>query len=125
MTNVTNLQAASRSQPADGRTTDFFNNFFQPDFTVSQNVDDVILGFFEKIAENKEAAKILASSVIYTSVATGIDPMETLEKFRSMDSDELNIYVTTFLNLNRTGTSFLGINNQPQISKYVQRMIRP
>lgn len=125
MTTVTNLQAVSRSESADNRTVDFFNNFFQPDFTVSQNVDDVILGFFEKIAENREAAKILASSVIYTSIATGIDPMETLEKFRSMSTDELNIYVTTFLNLNRVGTSFLGINNQPRISKYVQRMIRP
>jgi len=125
MTTVTNLQAVDRSGNNENPTTHFFNNFFQPDFTISQNIDDVILGFFEQISDNREAAKILASSVVYTSLATGIDPMETLEKFRSMSTNELNIYVTTFLNLNRTGTSFLGITNRPQVSRYVQRMIRP
>lgn len=120
-----NLEPVNRSFNSEKATTSFFNNFFQPDFAVSQDIDDVVLSFFEKISENREAAKILASSMIYTSLATGINPMETLEKFRTMSADELNIYATTFLNLNRTGTSLLGITNRPQISKYVQRMIRP
>jgi len=106
-------------------TLDFFNNFYQPSFTVAQNVDDAIIGFFEKLTNNKQSARLLASSIIYTSVAQKIDPMDTLHKFASMDQFELNSYITIFLNLNRVGTSYLGIKNNPRVSKYVQRMVLP
>ena len=36
---------------------------------------------------------------------------------------ELDAYLTMFLNLNRVGTSLLGISNTPKVSPYVQRMI--
>jgi len=106
-------------------TSTFFNNFFQPGFTVSQNIDDAVLGFFEQICSNKQAAKILASSVIYTSIAQRLDPMAVLSDFTKMDDFELNAYITMFLNLNRVGTSFLGVKNSPRVSKYVKRMILP
>jgi len=106
-------------------TLTFFNNFFQPGFTVSQNIDDAVLGFFEQICNNKQAAKILASSIIYTSIAQRLDPMDILANFSKMDNLELNAYITMFLNLNRVGTSFLGVKNSPRVSKYVKRMILP
>ena len=36
---------------------------------------------------------------------------------------ELDAYLTMLLNLNRVGTSLLGISNSPQTSPYVKRMI--
>ena len=36
---------------------------------------------------------------------------------------ELDAYLTMLLNLNRVGTSLLGISNSPQTSPYVERMI--
>lgn len=36
---------------------------------------------------------------------------------------ELDAYLTMLLNLNRAGTSLLGISNSPQVSPYVERMI--
>lgn len=121
----TNISAVDAVEIVEGKAPTFFNNFYQPDFTVSQNVNDAILAFFEKITDNREAAKIMASSVIYTSLAQGIDPLETLEKFSTMSSEDLNSYVAMFLNLNRVGTSYLGINGRPRTGKYVARMIRP
>ena len=115
----------STSEIVSDPTINFFNNFFQPSFTVSQNTDDTVISFFEKITKNRESAKLLASSVIYTSIARNIDPLETLAKFSTMETEELNSYVVMFLNLNRAGTSYLGINNTPRVSKYVQRMIMP
>lgn len=120
-----NLTAVDVNETTSGRAPEFFNNFYQPQFTVSQNVDDAVLAFFEKITNNYESAKIMASSVIYTSLAQNIDPMETLAKFSSMATDDLNAYVAMFLNLNRSGTSYLGINNRPKTSKYVSRLILP
>jgi hypothetical protein len=38
---------------------------------------------------------------------------------------EVDAYLTMFLNLNRVGTSLLGLSNSPQPSKYVQRAILP
>lgn len=120
-----NISAVDASENTSGQTPTFFNNFYQPAFSVSQNVDDTILAFFEKVTDGKEAAKIMASSVIYTSLSQNIDPLETLQKFSTMSSDDLNAYVAMFLNLNRVGTSYLGINNRPRTGKYVARMIRP
>jgi hypothetical protein len=125
MSNPSNLNKIDLSSNVENQTDFFFNNFFQPAFTVSQNVDDAVIGYFEKITDNKESARILASAVIYTSVARNINPMETLTKFSEMDASDLNSYVVMFLNLNRTGTSYLGINNNPRVNKYVRRSILP
>jgi len=122
---VSTLNNLSTSDTGTDTTNNFFNNFFQPSFTVSQNTDDIMLSFFEKISNNRESAKLMASSVIYTSLARNIDPIETLAKFSTMTTEELNSYVVMFLNLNRVGTSYLGINNAPRVSKYVKRMIMP
>ena len=106
-------------------TSAFFNNLGLPPITVSQNIDDAILGYFQIIAENKESARALAGAVILTSVSQGIDPMETLDQFKKMSPRELNEYLTMFLNLSRVGTSYLGITNRPSTSKYIARMILP
>jgi hypothetical protein len=120
-----NIDATDLSGNVQNETDFFFSNYFSPAFTVSQNIDDAVLAFFEKITQNKESAKVLASSVIYISLARDIDPMETLANFSNLNEDQLNSYVTAFLNLNRTGTSYLGINGVPRVGKYVQRMILP
>ena len=104
-------------------TQTFFNNYYLPALTVSQNVDDSIIGFFQRVTDTKESAKALAGAVILTSIAQQTDPMEVLQKFSKMPKSELNSYLTMFLNLNRIGTSYLGINNAPQTNKYVLRTI--
>lgn len=140
-------------------TTEYFNNFFAADFTVTQNVDDAVIAYFESITNNKETAKVLASTVLYTAISQGIEPMSVIEELRNLqlknratenlqlnyvertnenldlyakpgpsrrsNLSELDAYLTMFLNLNRVGTSLLGISNQPQTNKYIQRAILP
>jgi len=106
-------------------TSKYFNNFFLPGINVSQNVDDAIVGYFEQVSESKEGARALASAVILTSISQGMNPMDSLEEFKKMAKGELNAYLTMFLNLNRVGTSYLGLKNGPQLNKYVARLIRP
>jgi hypothetical protein len=123
MTQPSNIGAVDANSLAS--TKSFFNNTSLPPISVSQNVDDAIIAYFQQIAENKDAARAMASAVILTSVSQGIDPMETLQQFMKMNRDQLSSYVTMFLNLNRVGTSYLGINNSPTVSKYVARTILP
>lgn len=118
--NLNNLNINSNQS-----TQSYFNNLGLPTISVGQNIDDAVIGYFQQIAENKEAAKAMAAAVILTSVSQGIDPMATLQEFMKMPKSQLNSYVTMFLNLNRVGTSYLGISNQPTASKYVSRMILP
>lgn len=102
----------------------FFNNFFTISKTVSGNQNDAIVGYFQQYCNgNTTAANALASAVIYTSIAQGIDPMSVLEQFVKLPKGQIDSYLAMFLNLNRKGTSFLGINNQPITSKYVSRSI--
>jgi len=140
-------------------TTEYFNNFFKSDLSVSQNVDDAVIGYFESITGEKAAARVLASTVLYTALTQGIDPMSVVDELRRLSQQnrlnlpestssynnniaanqdpnaipgpperktnlsELDAYLTMFLNLNRVGTSLLGISNQPQTNKYIQRAI--
>lgn len=101
----------------------FFNNIALPPISVSQNVDDAVIAYFQQITETKEAARALAAAVIVTSVSQGADPMQTLDEFMHMDKSQLSAYTTMFLNINRIGTSFLGIVNQPTTGKYIARTI--
>jgi hypothetical protein len=104
----------------------YFNNFFINGATVSTDQNDALVGYFQDQTNgNTAAAQVLASAVIATAVAQGVNPMEVLQQFTSLPRGQLNLFLATFLNLNRVGTSYLGVNNQPIVNKYIQRAILP
>lgn len=121
-TNNTNLNQISLSKT---NQANYFNNYFKADVNVSPNIDAAVLSYFESVAENRTAAKALASAVIYTSKTQGVDPMTTLQDFTKIPKGDLNAYLTFFLNAQRIGTSYLGVTNQPIQNKYVQRAVLP
>ena len=121
----TNLGQINLNAIETKNTLKYFNNFFETPVEISSNVDAAIIAYFEQIADSKESARALASAVIYTSVKQGLDPMETLKEFQRLPKGELDAYTAMFLNFERKGTSYLGISNQPQVNKYIQRAIRP
>lgn len=104
-------------------TTTYFNNFFNPEYRISQNIDDTIIGYFQTITGNRDSGTALAASVLYTAQTQGIDPMAIIDEFRKLKPNELNAYLTMFLNLNRVSTSLLGLSNSPQLNKYIARAI--
>ena len=106
-------------------TSAFFNNYFKTPVTVSQFTNDAVVGFFEDFTKNKDTAKVLAAAVLRTADAQGLDPMQLVEEFNQLQGQELNAYLTLILNLNRVGTSLLGISNNPQQSQYITRAILP
>lgn len=106
-------------------SSNYFNNYFNATFQVTPNIDAAILSYFDSVTDNRASAKALASAVIYTSKTQGMDPMATLQEFTKLSKGELDAYLTMFLNLQRIGTSYLGITNQPVTNKYVNRAILP
>lgn len=123
MATLTNLNSIDQSLNDSTNPNTYFNNYFVPAARVSPNVDAAILSYFEEVSVNRETAKALASAVIFTSVQQGIDPMESLSEFTKLPKGQLNAYLVMFLNMNRKGTSYLGITNQPITNKYVNRSI--
>lgn len=103
----------------------YFNNYFSSDITISSDVDGSIISYFETVAQNREAALTIASAVIYTAKKLGVNPMDYMMQFMKLPKGQLSQYLVAFLNKERVGTSYLGVNNQPPISKYVQRSILP
>jgi hypothetical protein len=106
-------------------TTDFFNSFFTQSGTFSENVNDAVVGYFQEVTGDKDAGITLAAAVLYTAQTQGVNPMELLDEFRKLSPGELNAYLTMFLNINRNGTSLLGLSNSPQTSKYITRAVLP
>jgi hypothetical protein len=123
------------SQPSNISTVDisvnkktpagkYFNNYFISPGNIGSNQNDAVTAFFETITNgNKESAAVLASTVTYTAMAQGVDPMSIVQQFQNLDKGEINLYLAMFLNLNRVGTSLVGLNNQPVQNKYVTRTI--
>ena len=64
-----NLPPSTNTNP----TADYFNNFFKTGFTVSQNIDDTMIGYFQTITGNRESGTTLASAVLYTAQSQGKD----------------------------------------------------
>ena len=121
MSSPQNIAPASLD-PASGQN--YFNNFYTNFPTVGTNQNDAIIAYFTNYTNgNQSAAKNLASAVIATSIAQNIDPMATLQKFTEIPANQLSIFLATFLNLNRVGTSYLGVRNAPATNKYIQRSI--
>ena len=116
-----NLPPQTNTNP----TTSYFNNFFKNGVSVSQDVNDAVVGYFQQTTGDKESGKLLASTVLYTALNQGLDPMALVEEFRSLNGNELNAYLTMFLNLNRIFTSLLGISNSPETNKYIKRALLP
>ena len=117
-----NISSISISQ-ADKDVKSYFTNYFNRIVDISGAQNDAILSYFQRFTDNKEAAEALASAIIYTAQNQKQDPMEVLDYFTKIEISKLNAYLCMFLNMNRVGTSLLGINNQQIRNKYVRRSI--
>jgi hypothetical protein len=120
--NPSNLQGINL-QTTIGDGTKFFNNYFSKNIVISSAKDDAIVAYFENITKEKTSALAMASAVIYTSTALNIDPMSMLDEFKKLDKGVLNSYLCQVLNLNRVGTSLLGVKTKSPKNKYVSRTI--
>ena len=124
MSQVINLGPIETSNArATGNPNAYFNNLALPPINVTQNIDDAVQTFFQRITGDKSSAQMLAGAVIFTAASQGLNPMSTIAEFQRVPPGELNEYLVVFLNLNRYGTSILGINNQPFINQFVKRTL--
>lgn len=139
-------------------TNNFFSNQNTGTPSVSPNVNDAIVGYFQQITGDVDTGKTLAAAVIYTSLQQNIDPMTIVQELKTLSDanransptyanyvsqdqtdpnakpgpstvysnlSQVSAYLTMFLNLNRNGTSLLGLSNSPQTSSYITRAVLP
>lgn len=104
-------------------TTRYFNNIYNPEVGISQNLNDAIYSYFEQYTGNKETAKVLTQVVINTAQAQNLDPLVVLTDFQNLTENELDAYLALFLNLNRVPTSLLGVKLPPVTNAYISRSI--
>lgn len=94
-----------------------------PGATITANTEAAVVSYFQDLTGNPDSGQLLASSIIFTSAMQGIDPIGLVQEFKNLPPGQLNAYLVAFLNINRVSTSLLGVQNQPKVSKYVQRSI--
>ena len=116
MTTYNPQQPSNLNSSGTNSTTRFFNNYFIPNYTVSQNTNDAILSYFEAQTGNVESAKLLAQAVIDTAQSQRADPLEVLSEFQKLPGSQLNTVLALYLNTGRVNTSLLGIKNNPKTS---------
>lgn len=86
-------------------TSNYFNNYFNTQFTTSPDINDVITGYFQKVTGDADAGRTLASTVIYTALSNGIEPMSLIDEFRKLKTGQVveiktpmdqNLFVSTY-----------------------------
>lgn len=119
-----NQQPSNLNTNASNKTTTFFNNFFTPDYTVSENTNDAILSYFQTQTGDKQSAALLAQAVINTAQQQREDPLLILDQFKQLPQGEVNAILALYLNTTRVSTSLLGVKNIPTPNKFVSRTIK-
>jgi len=124
MSQPNNIRSVNLSNNTSTPAGQYFNNYFIQPTTISSNQNDAVIAYFQQVTNgNNQAAQILASTVIYTALSQGIDPMSIIQQFQAVPKGDLTLYLAMFLNLNRVGTSLVGKNNNPIVNKYINRAI--
>jgi len=118
---TTNLQPVDLSATTD--TNKFLTNFFQPNISIASNDNDAIISFFIQVTNNPVSAKILASAVIYTAAEQNLNVLVVLEEFKKIGKGNLDQYIAYFLNTQRFGSSYLGINTGTFTNKFTSRTV--
>ena len=124
MSTPSNLTTVDYSNNQTTPSQVYFNNYSLGTLDISSNQNDAVTAYFQRITNgNRESAQILASTVIYTAISQNMDPMSIVQQFQAVPAGELTLYLAMFLNLNRVGTSLVGLNNQPVVNKSITRAI--
>jgi hypothetical protein len=121
LSTATNLGGPNIANSTDPRK--YFNNLYAIPFSVSANVNDAVTAFFEEYTGNKAEGDNLAATVIYTALAQNLNPIDVLAQFKKLSNNQLNSYLTAFLNANRVKTSQLGFKTSTSTNQFVKRSI--
>ena len=104
-------------------TTDYLTTTVKLLRGTTSNKNDALVAFLENWTGSNVAGQILASNILITAESQNIDPMAIIDEIMKLESKQLNAHLTIFLNLNRVGTSLLGISNTPSTNKYISHAI--
>lgn len=121
MPNPTNLPVQQNN------TSTYFDNLNSPgtQATVSDGEYDAVLSFFQGRASSVEAAASLASAFLQACVVQDANPLTQLDLFRTMSTQNIDVYLAMFFNNTRYGTSLLGVNANQTVNQYIARTILP
>lgn len=104
---ATNLQSPDLSN-TNLDSNKFFTNLYAIDFSVSPEINSAIIAFFQDLTGDMDAGLSLAGTVIYSAIAQGLKPMQIVDDLKKLPRNQLDSYLTAFLNINRAPTSALG-----------------
>jgi hypothetical protein len=125
MSYTNNLMSTDLTQTSTVRpdTDTYFSNANKPSFNASPDQEAAIQSFFEEVTNDKESARLLTTTVIYTALSQNMNPMTVLADFKKLNRGELDLYLATFLNFSRVNSSLLGVVNTPGVNIFVQRSV--
>lgn len=123
MNNFNPQQPSNLNSSGSNNTTNYFNNLYSNKTGISTGINDSVVSFFEQQTGSTESAKLLAQAVIDTAKANNEDPLVVLSQFQKLETGQLNVILSLYLNTSRVNTSLLGITNVPKSGEFVTRTI--
>lgn len=107
------------------------NSTFNTYQSMVDNADEFVLGQLFYIPQQSVFYQLQASGIVaitgYKAERVVLSQGNVVYNYFTVhytqEQNELNAYLTMFLNLNRANTSLLGLSNSPHLNKYIARSI--
>lgn len=119
----TNLPDQSNKQDLPP-TQQYFNGYFEQPVRITQNDHDAILGYFQKVTQDRKAAEALTSAIVTIADQSNVSPVKLLDEVKSNNGFEVTQRVAALINATRRNTSLLGSKqsriSNPMISRNIQ-----
>ena len=109
---ATNLPAKIIEDSAAG-TKLFFSNYGEEPLEFNATEVDAAVGFFERQGFDKDAALVVAATILRQAKIDGTPIYSILDSLKGFDGLEISTVVGEILNNNRTPTSTLGFRTTP------------
>lgn len=105
---ISNLPINNNVTDSASEAKQFFNSYYRESITLSSNLIDTSVGFFESRGFERSAAVCISSILLAQSKAEKISVFNLLDTLKTLNDTQLSRVVSEILNYNRLNISTLG-----------------
>lgn len=122
MTNYTNLPNKTTVTTID-KVVKYFDNYYTPATELDSQEIDVLAGFFESKGFDISAAKSITYVILKTAKESNYNVQQVIDGLRDYDPIQLNDFLISLLNFNRSKSSMLGVIKKTNPVDHIKRNI--
>lgn len=110
----TSVTGIENKNDSSAEVKEFFNKYFTKQISFTSNQVDSVVGFFERRGFEKQSAIAISAAILQQAALEKTPVYSILDTLKGLDEVQISKLVSTILNVNRSKSSALGYQIQPE-----------